>query len=431
MATQLGVTFTGLRFENPFLLASAPPTESDSNIMRAFDAGWGGVVTKTIGLHPVVNVAGPKTKFLRATPDSPHLSMQKRPGTALHSSWNWELISDKPLDWWVPRIARIKQAHPDRILVASIMAGSGSDEELRALADAGEGLPGRRRRRARAEPVVPAHGPQGHGLEHRQGSGAHLDRHAGRQGSRARAGVGQAHAVDHRHRRRGARRVSRRRRRDHVVEHVPVAAADRSRDARVRDERRRLRVERRPGRAGDPAAVAGEDGAADAGVSRQGVLRHRRHRRVRARAELLPARLRHGAGLHGGDARSRDRPERDHSAARRAWRAAMERHGWTTLEDFRGLRRDRVVAHSKIRRPDAEGVSRRLRRPKATPRSRRRQRPRRRAVRDRPPASLAARLRRADRGPLGQPALEPRPRADAARRAAPGPPITSPRSGSA
>ena len=71
--------------------------------MRAFDAGWGGVVTKTIGLHPVVNVAGPKTKFLRATPDSPHLSMQKRPGTALHSSWNWELISDKPLDWWVPR----------------------------------------------------------------------------------------------------------------------------------------------------------------------------------------------------------------------------------------------------------------------------------------------------------------------------------------
>src|SRR6187551_317202 len=130
MATRLGVTFTGLHFENPFLLASAPPTESDANIMRAFDAGWGGVVTKTIGLHPVVNVAGPKTKFLRATPDSPQLSMQKRPGTALHSSWNWELISDKPLDWWIPRISRIKQAHPNRILVASIMAGSGSDEEL-------------------------------------------------------------------------------------------------------------------------------------------------------------------------------------------------------------------------------------------------------------------------------------------------------------
>lgn len=131
MAATLGVTFTGLRFENPFMLASAPPTESDSNIMRAFDAGWGGVVTKTIGLHPVINVKGPKTKFLRATPESGHLSMEKRPGTALHSSWNWELISDKPLDWWIPRLGRIKQAHPAKILVASIMAGSGSDRELR------------------------------------------------------------------------------------------------------------------------------------------------------------------------------------------------------------------------------------------------------------------------------------------------------------
>ena len=131
MPPRLAVQFTGLRFENPFLLASAPPTESDSNIMRAFDAGWGGVVTKTIGLHPVVNVAGPKTKFLRAAPDNGHLSMQKRPGTALHSSWNWELISDKPMDWWLPRLERIKNAHPHRMLVASIMAGSGSDRELR------------------------------------------------------------------------------------------------------------------------------------------------------------------------------------------------------------------------------------------------------------------------------------------------------------
>ena len=131
MAADLSVTFTGLAFHNPFLLSSAPPTESDSNIMRAYDAGWGGVVTKTIGLHPVANVAGPKTKFLRANADSYHLSMQKRPDSALHSSWNWELISDKPLDWWLPRLARIKQAHPDRILVASIMAGSGNDRELR------------------------------------------------------------------------------------------------------------------------------------------------------------------------------------------------------------------------------------------------------------------------------------------------------------
>jgi len=130
MSPSLGTVFTGLRFENPFLLASAPPTESDTNILRAFEAGWGGVVTKTIGLHPVINVKGPKTKFLRSTPNSYQLSMEKRPDTALHSSWNWELISDKPLDWWLPRLSRIKQAFPSRVLVASIMAGSEDDREL-------------------------------------------------------------------------------------------------------------------------------------------------------------------------------------------------------------------------------------------------------------------------------------------------------------
>jgi len=131
MGPNLSTTFTGVRFRNPFLLSSAPPTESESNILRAFEAGWGGVVTKTIGLHPVVNVVGPKTKFLRADADSPHLSMKKRPGAALHSSWNWELISDKTLDWWVPRLGRIKAAFPDHVLVASVMAGSGNDTELR------------------------------------------------------------------------------------------------------------------------------------------------------------------------------------------------------------------------------------------------------------------------------------------------------------
>ena len=131
MGADLSVTFTGLKFKNPFLLSSAPPTESDSNIMRAFEAGWGGVVTKTIGMHPVTNVAGPKTKFNRIDPANGHITMQKRAGSALHSSWNWELISDKTIDWWLPKISKIKQSFPDHVLVASIMAGSGSDKELR------------------------------------------------------------------------------------------------------------------------------------------------------------------------------------------------------------------------------------------------------------------------------------------------------------
>jgi dihydropyrimidine dehydrogenase (NAD+) subunit PreA len=130
MSVDLSVVFTGIRFENPFLLSSAPPTESESNIMRAFDAGWGGVVAKTIGMHPVVNVAGARTKFLRASAESNEVTMRKLPNSALQASWNWELISTKPIDWWVPRLERIKAAHPTKVLIASIMAGSGSDKEL-------------------------------------------------------------------------------------------------------------------------------------------------------------------------------------------------------------------------------------------------------------------------------------------------------------
>ena len=144
MAIDLSVTFTGIRFANPFLLSSAPPTESESNILRAFESGWGGVVTKTIGMHPVVNVKGPKTKFLRAEAETGMLSMNRGRAGVLHSSWNWELISEKALDWWIPRLERIKKAYPDRVLIASIMAGSGSDRELdhwrslaRACQDAG------------------------------------------------------------------------------------------------------------------------------------------------------------------------------------------------------------------------------------------------------------------------------------------------------
>ena len=126
----LSTRFTGIPFVNPFLLASAPPTESESNIERAFEAGWGGVVTKTIGLHPVENVAGPRTKFLRTDPATGRTSMAKRPEAPLMASWNWELISDKSLDWWMPRIERLKRNWPDRVLVASIMAGSGDDKEF-------------------------------------------------------------------------------------------------------------------------------------------------------------------------------------------------------------------------------------------------------------------------------------------------------------
>jgi len=130
MTKELTTHFTGLEFVNPFVLASAPPTESKRKILKAFEAGWGGVVTKTIGLHPVENVAGPKTVYQRVSEEKPYVSRNKRPDTVSHSSWNWELISDQPLELWLPDLAEIKATYPDRMLIASIMAGAGSEEEM-------------------------------------------------------------------------------------------------------------------------------------------------------------------------------------------------------------------------------------------------------------------------------------------------------------
>ncbi|OIQ26807.1 MAG: hypothetical protein BM562_16330 [Alphaproteobacteria bacterium MedPE-SWcel] len=130
MTNELSTNFTGLVFVNPFVLASAPPTESKRKILRAFESGWGGVVTKTIGLHPVENVAGPKTIYQRSSEAKPYVSRTKRADTVSHSSWNWELISDQPLDQWLPDLEEIKKTYPDRMLIASIMAGAGSDEEM-------------------------------------------------------------------------------------------------------------------------------------------------------------------------------------------------------------------------------------------------------------------------------------------------------------
>lgn len=130
MRYELATNFTGLSFVNPFVLASAPPTESKQKILRAFEAGWGGVVTKTIGLHPVENVAGPKTIFQRASEAKPYVSRNKRPDTVSHSSWNWELISDQPLEQWLPDLEEIKTTWPNRMLIASIMAGAGGEAEM-------------------------------------------------------------------------------------------------------------------------------------------------------------------------------------------------------------------------------------------------------------------------------------------------------------
>ncbi|MDG2299574.1 MAG: hypothetical protein P8L40_08170 [Planktomarina sp.] len=60
----------------------------------------------------------------------PYVSRMKRTDPVSHSSWNWELISDQPLQLWLPDLEEIKTTYPDRMAIASIMAGAGNDQEM-------------------------------------------------------------------------------------------------------------------------------------------------------------------------------------------------------------------------------------------------------------------------------------------------------------
>jgi dihydropyrimidine dehydrogenase (NAD+) subunit PreA len=105
----ISVKFCGLEFENPFMLSSAPPTATGKMIRSAFDAGWGGVVSKTIGLEPTANVRPRFAKF--QFEDKKMLGFE-----------NIELITDRPLEYWLPELERTKKDYPNKILIASIMA---------------------------------------------------------------------------------------------------------------------------------------------------------------------------------------------------------------------------------------------------------------------------------------------------------------------
>ena len=106
----LSTDFIGIESPNPFWLASAPPTDKEYNVNRAFEAGWGGIVWKTIGEDPhIVNVYGPRYGAL--------LNGDRR----VIGFNNIELISDRPLQNNLDEMKRIKRAWPDRAVVASIM----------------------------------------------------------------------------------------------------------------------------------------------------------------------------------------------------------------------------------------------------------------------------------------------------------------------
>ena len=103
-------TFAGIKSPNPFWLASAPPTDKEYNVVRAFEAGWGGVVWKTLGEDPpIVNVAGPRYGAIHAG-DRRLIGLN-----------NIELITDRELQVNLREIKRVKRDWPDRALVVSLM----------------------------------------------------------------------------------------------------------------------------------------------------------------------------------------------------------------------------------------------------------------------------------------------------------------------
>jgi dihydropyrimidine dehydrogenase (NAD+) subunit PreA len=106
----LETTFAGIKCLNPFWLASAPPTNCGEQIMRAFDAGWGGAVWKTIGA-PITNV-------------SSRYSAIDWAGQKMMGFNNIELISDRPTEVNLAEIAEVKRRYPKHVVIASLMVES-------------------------------------------------------------------------------------------------------------------------------------------------------------------------------------------------------------------------------------------------------------------------------------------------------------------
>jgi len=103
----LSIHFAGIAAPNPFWLASGPPTNTARQAHRAFEAGWGGLVWKTIG-EPIVNV-------------SSRYSALSIGGVRMAGFNNIELISDRSIETNFREIAEIKKTWPDRALIASLM----------------------------------------------------------------------------------------------------------------------------------------------------------------------------------------------------------------------------------------------------------------------------------------------------------------------
>ena len=120
-AVDISVEICGVRFPNPFGLASAPPTTSAAMIRRSFEQGWGFCVTKTYGCdHDLVTNVAPR--ITRGTTSGHHY------GPQLGSFINIELISEKTATYWNRCIRELKDDFPENVVIASIMASYNKED---------------------------------------------------------------------------------------------------------------------------------------------------------------------------------------------------------------------------------------------------------------------------------------------------------------
>ena len=103
----------GIISPNPFWLASAPPANSGLQVQRAFAAGWGGAVWKTLG-QPIQNVS---SRFGA-------IGYRGTPGVGFN---NIELITDRPLETNLREIKSVKRDYKDRAMIISLMVPCDED----------------------------------------------------------------------------------------------------------------------------------------------------------------------------------------------------------------------------------------------------------------------------------------------------------------
>ncbi|ETE68850.1 Dihydropyrimidine dehydrogenase [NADP+], partial [Ophiophagus hannah] len=127
----ISIEMAGLRFSNPFGLASATPTTSSSMIRRAFEAGWAFALTKTFSLDKDI-VTNVSPRIIRGTTIGPMY------GPGQGSFLNIELISEKTAAYWCRSITELKSDFPDKIVIASIMCSYNKNDwtELSKMAEA-------------------------------------------------------------------------------------------------------------------------------------------------------------------------------------------------------------------------------------------------------------------------------------------------------